>query len=202
MDSFLQIAELLFKERVSDLEERECWRIHVDIVRLLQQDSFDPNDLNNLEKMTKRWKYLMVKIYGGVADQQQATTSKKTQLKRKRSWTTKKAASMATMMSKKLLSFKFPNFKVAQHWQELIRFLSPPWVQDMRLWEQRHLMAKMTARCTNQINTELVILVKVWLLCVLPLLFTHFLYFVDTSKGCCGSSSGIHGAALHKICAS
>jgi hypothetical protein len=60
----------------------------------------------------------------------------------------------------------------------------------------------MTARRTNQINTELAILVKVRLLRVLPLLFTHFLYFVDTSKGRCGSSSGIRRAALHEICAS
>ena len=67
MDSFLQVPELLFKERVSDPQERECWQIHVDIVCLLQQDRFDANDLDKLEKLTKRWKHLMVKFYGGVA---------------------------------------------------------------------------------------------------------------------------------------
>ncbi|ELR13385.1 uncharacterized protein ACA1_243150 [Acanthamoeba castellanii str. Neff] len=36
---------------------------------------------------------------------------------------------------------------------------SGPW-KDMHLWEQRHLAAKMTVCCTNQINTELAILVK------------------------------------------
>jgi hypothetical protein len=68
MDSFLQITELLFKEWVSDPQERKCWRLHVDIVRLLQQETYDAIDLNNLEMMTKRWKYLMVKIYSGVAE--------------------------------------------------------------------------------------------------------------------------------------
>jgi hypothetical protein len=28
------------------------------------------NDLDKLEKMTKRWKHLMVKFYGGVAEWQ------------------------------------------------------------------------------------------------------------------------------------
>ncbi len=169
MDSFLQVAELLFKERVSDPQERECWRIHVDIVRLLQQDSFDANDLDKLEKLTKRWKHLMVKFYGGVAERQRATSSKKTSSKKtrskKRSRTAETAASSMTSREKPL-SFKFLNFEVAQHWPELIRFLGPPWVQDTRLWEQRHLTVKMTAHRTNQINTELAILVKVRLCCM------------------------------------
>jgi hypothetical protein len=70
MDSFLQIAELLFREWVSDLEECKCWCIHVDIVCLLQQDSFTANNLNKLERATKRWKHLMVKLYGGIAEWQ------------------------------------------------------------------------------------------------------------------------------------
>ena len=165
MDSFLQVPELLFKERVSDPQERECWRIHVDIVRLLQQDSFDTNDLDKLEKLTKRWKHLMVKFYSGVAERQRATSLKKTRSK-KRSWTAETVASDTTTSGEKPLSFKFPNFEVAQHWLELIRFLGPPWVQDTRLWEQRHLTVKMTAHRTNQINTELAILVKVRLCCM------------------------------------
>ena len=160
MDSFLQVAELLFRERVSDPQERECWRVHVDIIRLLQQDSFSANDLEKLEKLTKRWKHLMVKLYGGVAERQRATSSKKKRSK-KRSRTAKTAASDTTTSGEKPLSFSFPNFEVAQHWPELIRFLGPPWVQDTRLWEQRHLAAKTTARRTNQINTERAILIKV-----------------------------------------
>jgi hypothetical protein len=160
MDSFLQVAELLFREQVSDPQECKCWRIHVNIVCLLQQDSFSANDLDKLEKLTKRWKHLMVKLYGGVAEQQCATSSKK-------KWS-KKCSQMAEMVAsdmmtsrEKPLSFSFPNFKVTQHWPELIRFLSPPWVQDTPLWEQWHLMAKMTACRTNQINTEWAILIKV-----------------------------------------
>ncbi|ELR13517.1 uncharacterized protein ACA1_247210 [Acanthamoeba castellanii str. Neff] len=147
MDSFLQVAELLFKERVSDPQERECWQIHVDI----------------LEKLTKRWKHLMVKFYGGVAERQRATSLKKTRLKkRSKKWsrTAETVASDMMTSGEKPLSFKFPNFEVAQHWPELIRFLGPPWVQDTRLWEQRHLAAKMTAHRMNQINTERAILVK------------------------------------------
>ncbi len=70
MDSFLQIAELLFRERVSNPQEHQCWRIHVNIVCLLQQDSFTANDLDELERATKRWKHLMVKLYGTVAERQ------------------------------------------------------------------------------------------------------------------------------------
>ncbi|ELR14995.1 uncharacterized protein ACA1_211490, partial [Acanthamoeba castellanii str. Neff] len=143
--------------------ERECWQIHVDIVRLLQQESFDANDLEKLEKLTKRWKHLMVKFYGGVAERQRATSSKKTRSKKrskKRSRTAETAASDTTTSGEKPLSFKFLNFEVVQHWPELICFLGPPWVQDTCLWEQRHLAAKMTAHRTNQINTERAILVK------------------------------------------
>ncbi len=165
MDSFLQVAELLFKERVSDPQERECWRIHVDIVHLLQQDSFNANDLDKLKKLTKRWKHLMVKFYSGIAERQHVMSLNKMQLK-KWSWTAKMVASNTTMSGEKLLSFKFLNFKVVQHWLELIHFLSPPWVQDTRLWEQWHLVVKMTAHRTNQINTELAILVKVQLCCM------------------------------------
>ncbi|ELR11843.1 uncharacterized protein ACA1_363430 [Acanthamoeba castellanii str. Neff] len=151
MDSFLQITELLFKEWVSNPQECKCWRLHINIVHLLQQETYNAINLNNLKMMTKRWKYLMVKIYSGIAKQRQATQSKRSQTG---------AASNTTTSGKKLLSFKFPNFKVTQHWSELIHFLGPPWVQDTRLWEQRHLTAKMTAHRTNQINTELTILVK------------------------------------------
>ncbi|ELR18686.1 uncharacterized protein ACA1_394520 [Acanthamoeba castellanii str. Neff] len=70
MDSFLQVAELLFKERVSNPQERECWQIHINIVHLLQQESFNANNLKKLKKLTKRWKHLMVKFYGGVAERQ------------------------------------------------------------------------------------------------------------------------------------
>ncbi|ELR12033.1 uncharacterized protein ACA1_353350 [Acanthamoeba castellanii str. Neff] len=163
MDSFLQVAELLFKEQVSDPQERKCWQIHVNIIRLLQQESFNTNNLKKLEKLTKRWKHLMVKFYGGVAKRQRATSSKKTRSKKrskKRSRTAKTAASDTTTSGEKPLSFKFPNFEVAQHWPELIHFLRPPWVQDTHLWEQQHLAAKMTAHRTNQINTERAILVK------------------------------------------
>ena len=47
IDSFLQVAELLFKEQVSDLQELKCWQVHVDIVWLLQQDGFNTVDLDN-----------------------------------------------------------------------------------------------------------------------------------------------------------
>ena len=75
MDSFLQVAEVLFKERVSDPQELECWWVHVDIIQLLQQDGFDAHDLNKLEKATKRWKHLMVKLYGDVVDEQKQPAS-------------------------------------------------------------------------------------------------------------------------------
>jgi hypothetical protein len=152
MDSFLQITELLFKECMSNPREHECWCIHINIVHLLQQESFTANDLNNLKRLTKRWKYLMVKLYSGIAKRQQATNSNRTQPKKK-SCTTKPTtnsneAMMTMTMSEKLLSFKFPNFNKLQHWSELIHFLGPLWVQDMRLWEQRHLAAKMTVNMT------------------------------------------------------
>ncbi|ELR25712.1 uncharacterized protein ACA1_326700 [Acanthamoeba castellanii str. Neff] len=133
---FLQVTKLLFRE----------------------QDSFT-NNLDKLEKLTKRWKHLMVKLYGGIAKQQHMTSSKKKQSK-KRSQTAKTAASDMTTSREKPLSFSFPNFKVVQHWPELICFLSPPWVQDTHLWEQQHLTAKTTTRHTNQINTKQAILIK------------------------------------------
>ena len=167
MDSFLQVTKLLFRELVSNPQEHKCWHIHINIIHLLQQDSFSANNLNKLEKLTKRWKHLMVKLYGGVAKQQH-TTSLKKKWSKKHSWTAKMAASDTTASREKPLSFSFPNFKVTQHWPELIHFLSPPWVQDTCLWEQQHLMAKMTMCHTNQINTERVILIKV---CV-PFLFS------------------------------
>jgi hypothetical protein len=155
---------VLFKEQVSDPQELECWQIHIDIVQLLQQDSFDTHNLNKLEKATKRWKHLMVKLYGDVVEErkQPASSRKKSSKKqpKKKSRTTKRTATNAGE-KETLLSFKFPNFEVAEHWSELIRFLGPPWVQNTQLWEQRHLAAKTTARRTNQINTELAILVKV-----------------------------------------
>jgi hypothetical protein len=160
MDSFLQVTKLLFREWVSNLQECKCWCVHVDIVCLLQQDSFSTNDLEKLEKLTKRWKHLMVKIYSSIAEQQHVTSSKKMQLK-KCLWMVKTAASNMMMSGEKPLSFSFPNFKVAQHWPELIHFLSPPWVQDTCLWEQWHLVAKMTMCHTNQINTKCTILIKV-----------------------------------------
>ncbi|ELR18787.1 uncharacterized protein ACA1_166450 [Acanthamoeba castellanii str. Neff] len=159
MDSFLQVTELLFREWVSDLQEHECWHVHVDIVHLLQQDSFSANDLDKLEKLTKRWKHLMVKLYGSVAEWQCVMSLKKKWLK-KCLWTAEMVASDMTMSGEKPLSFSFLNFEVMQHWPELICFLGPPWVQDTCLWEQWHLVAKMTVCCTNQINTEWVILIK------------------------------------------
>jgi hypothetical protein len=88
-------------------------------------------------------------------------------------WMAKMVASDTTTSGEKPLSFKFLNFEVVQHWPELIHFLGLPWVQDMRLWEQWHLVAKMTVHRTNQINTECAILVKVWLCCMLFLMFAN-----------------------------
>jgi hypothetical protein len=182
MDSLLQITKLLFKEKLSNPLERECWRTHVNIVHLLQQESFNANDLTTLERATKRWKYLMVKLYGNVIEQPQATNVRQT----KKAQSTSNAASTraAATMSEKLLSFKFPNFEVVQHWPEIIRFLGPPWVQDTSLWEQQHLAAKTTVHHTNQINTKQAILIKVqsFMLHVLFFILAHIITCQQTHQ--------------------
>ncbi|ELR24549.1 uncharacterized protein ACA1_171220 [Acanthamoeba castellanii str. Neff] len=152
MDSFLQVAELLFKERVSDPQERECWQIHVDIVRLLQQESFDANDLEKLEKLTKRWKHLMVKFYGGVAERQRATSSKEDAVE--------EAVEEAVADGRDGGQRHDDERREATQLQISELQGRATLAGDTRLWEQRHLAAKMTAHRTNQINTERAILVK------------------------------------------
>ena len=104
MDSFLQVTKLLFRELVSNPQEHKCWHIHINIIHLLQQDSFSANDLNKLKKLTKRWKHLMVKLYGGIAEWQRVMSLKKKWLK-KRSWMAEMVASDTMVSREKPLSF-------------------------------------------------------------------------------------------------
>lgn len=183
MDSFIQVAELVLMPLVSNPVERECWRLHVDIVYLLQQRCFSQADLATLETKINKWRTMMVDLYGEVEDRRRTGGSRKKGKKAKKKKKAKKRKKRTKdnradreedtddaddtddsdendADDKKCLSFKFPNFEVAGHWPRLIRFLGPPWFQDTRLWEHRHLAAKTTARRTNQHNTELAILTK------------------------------------------
>jgi hypothetical protein len=155
MDSFIQVAELLFMPLVRDTQEIVCWRLHVDIVRFLQRESFTSQDLEKLGSMILRWKRMMVELYGDVKDQRKTKTRKTKKAKKNETGATAESDDTANV------SFNFPNFEVCEHWPELIRFLGPPWFQDTRLWEQRHLSAKTTARRTNQQATERAVLIKV-----------------------------------------
>lgn len=134
MDSFLQVAELLFAELLTDPEEVYCWTLHVDLVRLLESDSFTPSQRATLRTKTIEWKALMVKLYGEVQVQGAP------------------------------LSFAFPNFELVEHWADQIEFLGPPWFQDTKLWERCHLAAKRIVGRSNRRDTERDILLKVRLL--------------------------------------
>jgi hypothetical protein len=48
--------------------ERKCWRLHVDIVHLLQQRRFSQADLATLNTKINEWRMMMVDLYGEVED--------------------------------------------------------------------------------------------------------------------------------------
>jgi hypothetical protein len=162
MDSFIQVAEVLFLKLLPSFEEWQCWMLHINIMRLLQHDSFSNSNLMELNCMTKEWKLAMVQLYSKVLNWRKQDGQTMT---RKKSMTQKQQqVTMATSKTEtKQISFKFPNFKVTEHWPELIHFLGPPWFQDTKLWEFQHLEAKMTAQLMNQQNMEHTILIKVFL---------------------------------------
>jgi hypothetical protein len=63
MDSFLQIAELLFASLIPD-DELECWTLHINIVRQLEADAFIRTALNMLKDDISLFQASMVKLYG------------------------------------------------------------------------------------------------------------------------------------------
>ncbi len=131
MDSFLQIAELLFAGVILD-DELACWSLHVDIVQQLEASSYSVDDLTTLMAMIILFKSAMVRLYADVRD-----------------------------LAGKLLSVIFPNLELASHWPDQIRFLGPPWCQDTKLWEQCHLPARVTLTRMNQRFCERDVLGKV-----------------------------------------
>jgi hypothetical protein len=62
MDTFCQIAEICLMGLISN-EELACWRLHIDIVAMLQQATFSRVDLATLRATTQLWKSQMVKLY-------------------------------------------------------------------------------------------------------------------------------------------
>jgi hypothetical protein len=124
MDSFLLITELIFREQVSSIHRSASVGVSLST---LSASSSRIHSLDELKRVTMRWKHLMVKLYGGIAEQQQTEAQRSSRGRGGRSLSRaeKAAGDTSKMTASKLLSFKFPNFKVMPHWAELIPLLGP-----------------------------------------------------------------------------
>jgi hypothetical protein len=170
MESLMQVLEVCLLGLVKDKKELDCWRLHLDIVDLLNHESFNEEELKRLTAMTLQWKQSMVDLYGDVRMINGKKEKRKTvNGKRKRKRSAKDddkeeeeviPATPTSPVGKKL-SFSFPNFETCEHWEQQIAFLGPPWFQDTKLWEQRHQDARRTTRRTNQCNITADVLIKV-----------------------------------------
>lgn len=147
MESLIQVLEACLLDLGLPQSELECWQQHIDLIALLNQDSFSTTDLDMIHSLALKWKRSMVQLYGDFIPPECTKTHK-----RKKHQSTRHKKPLTPAKPPKPLSFNFPNIETIEHWRELIDFLGPPWFQSTKLWEQRHLVAKATARRTNMRN--------------------------------------------------